>query len=160
VNADKQVNFNQLMVTVHGFTDDATNNSRIPNAKIDVTIDGNTTTTTSDTEGKYNLVLPLGSYNVKVSATGFTTLNTTLDIPAVTDIQHDFNLSPDLAGNAGRIVLTWNAQPADLNAMLWVPSIGDPSNKIPVSYMDQSRAAQMQRWMWMQEMTMALKPSR
>ena len=138
VNADKQVNFNQLMVTVHGFTDDATNNSRIPNAKIDVTIDGNTTTTTSDTEGKYNLVLPLGSYNVKVSATGFTTLNTTLDIPAVTDLQHDFNLSPDLAGNAGRIVLTWNAQPADLNAMLWVPSIGDPSNKIPVSYMDQS----------------------
>lgn len=140
VNADKKVNFNQLIVEVHGVTKDATNNAIIPNAQISVsnTSGGGTMIGDSDTEGKYDMALPVGTYNVKVSATGFTTLNTTLDIPAVTDLQHDFNLSPDLAGNAARIVLTWNAQPSDLNAMLWVPSIGDPSNKIPVSYMNQS----------------------
>ncbi|MDU7479762.1 MAG: Ig-like domain-containing protein [Hafnia alvei] len=134
VNADKQVNFKQLLVTIHGVTRDATNNVIIPNAKIDFTIGGNTTTTTSDTDGKYNLTLPQGTYDVKVSATGFITLNTTLDIQTDTDLQHNFDLSPDLAGNAARIVLTWNKTPADLDGMLWVPSASDPSKLIEVYY--------------------------
>ncbi|MBI0275158.1 Ig-like domain-containing protein [Hafnia alvei] len=138
VNADKQVNFKQQLVEVHGATRNAVNGTIIPNVKIDFSLSENNAnaeySVTSDTDGKYKISIPQGIYQAKASATGFITLDSTLDIQTVTDLQHDFVLSPDLDGKAARIVLTWNKTPGDLDAILWVPSVDNPSKLIEVYY--------------------------
>ena len=77
---------------------------------------------------------------MKASATGFITLDSTLDIQTVTDQQKDFVLSPNLDGKAARIVLTWNDKPADLDSYLWVPKVGNPTSLIKVNYGSKSPA--------------------
>ena len=138
VNADKQVNFKQQLVEVHGATRNAVNGGIIPNVKIDFSLSENNAnpeySVTSGTDGKYKISIPQGVYQAKASATGFITLDSTIDIQTVTDLQHDFVLSPDLDGKAARIVLTWNDTPPDLDAMLWVPSVNNPSKLIKVYY--------------------------
>jgi adhesin/invasin len=110
----------------------------IPNTKIELSLSENNAnpeySVTSGTDGKYEISIPQGVYYVKASATGFITLDSTLDIQTVTDQQKDFVLSPNLDGKAARIVLTWNDKPADLDSYLWVPSLGNPSNLIKVFY--------------------------
>ncbi len=138
VNADKQVNFKQQLVEVHGATRNAVNGAIIPNVKIDFSLSENNAnaeySVTSGTDGKYKISIPQGVYQAKASATGFITLDSTLDIQTVTDLQHDFVLSPDLDGKAARIVLTWNKTPGDLDAILFVPSVDNPSKLIKVYY--------------------------
>uniref|UniRef100_UPI0026EFB34C Ig-like domain-containing protein n=1 Tax=Hafnia alvei TaxID=569 RepID=UPI0026EFB34C len=138
VNADKQVNFKQQLVEVHGATRNAINGAIIPNVKIDFSLSENNAnaeySVTSGTDGKYKISIPQGVYQAKASATGFITLDSTLDIQTVTDLQQDFVLSPDLDGKAARIVLTWNKTPGDLDAILFVPSVDNPSKLIKVYY--------------------------
>ncbi|TBL77215.1 hypothetical protein EYY94_07025, partial [Obesumbacterium proteus] len=138
VKADKNVNFKQQLVKLHGVTKNAINNAMIPNTKIELSLTENNAnpeySVTSGTDGKYEISIPQGVYYVKASATGFITLDSTLDIQTVTDQQKDFVLSPNLDGKAARIVLTWNDKPADLDSYLWVPTVGNPSSLIKVYY--------------------------
>ncbi|TBL48300.1 hypothetical protein EYY98_19495 [Obesumbacterium proteus] len=138
VDANKKVNFKQQLVKLHGVTKNAINNAMIPNTKIELSLTENNAnpeySVTSGTDGKYEISIPQGVYYVKASATGFITLDSTLDIQTVTDQQKDFVLSPNLDGKAARIVLTWNDTPADLDSYLWVPKVGNPTTLIKVNY--------------------------
>ena len=142
VNADKQVNFKQQLVEVHGANRNAVNGAIIPNVKIDFSLSENNAnaeySVTSGTDGKYTISIPQGVYQARAGVTGFITFDSTLDIQTVTDLQHDFVLSPDLDGKAARIVLTWNKTPGDLDAMLFVPSVDNPSKLIKVYYNEKS----------------------
>ncbi|OAT58235.1 Ig-like domain-containing protein [Obesumbacterium proteus ATCC 12841] len=139
VNADKKVSFRKQLVNVHGVTKNAINNAMIPNAKIEISLTPNNSnpefTVTSGSDGKYAISIPQGSYYLKVTATGFSPYETTLDIQAVTDQQKDFVLSPYLDGKAARIVLTWDSSPSDMDGHLWVPKVDNPSSLYEVYYL-------------------------
>lgn len=144
VNADKKVSFKKPVVHVHGVTKNAINNVIIPNAKIEFSLSENNAnpeyTVTSGTDGKYEINIPQGLYYAKATATGFSPLDTTLDIQTVTDQQKDFVLSPYLDGKAARMVLTWGSSPSDMDSHLRVPKLGDPNSFDEVSYRDKAPA--------------------
>lgn len=80
-------------------------------------------TTTANSNGEYETLVPDGIYDVQASASGFTT--DCADNVQVFPVQRrgqNFSLSPALAPGAMRIVLTWGANPSDLDSHLWTPS--------------------------------------
>jgi len=85
-----------------------------------VTVDGEATTT--DSLGYYIVddVDP-GDVTVEAVENGYLTLSTTVDVDEDESVRHDCVLVPATTGGEYRFVLTWNANPRDLDSHLWIP---------------------------------------
>lgn len=70
----------------------------------------------SDGNGGYEIVLAPGTYECIIRADGFITNHVTVQL--LDDAPFDLYLSPVLEADAWRIVLTWNANPEDLDSHL------------------------------------------
>ncbi|MGL4724687.1 MAG: Ig-like domain-containing protein [Scandinavium sp.] len=125
VNADKKVNFNAQLVKLFGTVKNAVNASAI--AGVALKIYANDTATealynvTTGSDGKYSVNIKQGSYYVRATKTGFIEFKDPIDVANVVEYQKDFTMSPLLNGDAARIVLTWEAQPTDLDSHLLIP---------------------------------------
>lgn len=79
--------------------------------------------TSTDGSGNYTLSnVPTGAQTVRASAGGYTSLDQGVTVNANQTAQSNFVLSPSLAQGEMRIVLTWGANPRDLDSHLWLPS--------------------------------------
>jgi hypothetical protein len=79
--------------------------------------------TTADGAGNYTLSgVSTGSQTLRASADGYFPLDQTVNVVVNQASQLNFVLSPTLAQGAMRIVLTWGANPRDLDSHLWLPS--------------------------------------
>ena len=78
---------------------------------------------TTDGTGTYAIAdVPVGGQTIDFTATGFTALSETATISAGAATTQNTAMSPQLAAGDLRIVLTWGANPGDLDSYLWVPS--------------------------------------
>lgn len=105
---------------VRGRVEDATNNQPLAGAQVCV---ANTNLCVmTDNGGRYEVPDPAASaQQFTVSLTGYISLTETVTPVANKTLEQDFALSPVLSASKIRIVLTWGAQPKDLDAYLWVP---------------------------------------
>lgn len=89
---------------------------------VGVCVDGTTRCTTSDNRGDYALHdLAIGVYTLRAAMAGYVAVTQKVTIlPRQTLIQN-IALSPNLAEGVMRLVLTWGAQPTDIDALLWLP---------------------------------------
>lgn len=103
-----------------GWVVDATTNAPITGARV-CQADGSPCATT-DATGAYRLAhLPVGTSNLRVTAAGYDVLLTHVDIVANETSTRTLALSAPLAAGQRRFVLTWDAQPPDLDIFLWLP---------------------------------------
>jgi uncharacterized protein YfaP (DUF2135 family) len=79
-----------------------------------VMINGDIVTTGSN--GQFNFELPGGTHEYEISAQGFITITGTLTISATSGQYLEVNMSPDLAFDEWRIVLSWSDLPRDLDS--------------------------------------------
>jgi len=106
---------NDQVGTLHGSVRNAQNNLPVVGALVTITGPVSNETTT-DAMGQYQFAdLPFGTYRLEVSAEGYITRASTQEINA-TDEQVDISLSTSLGADQYRIVLTWGAEPKDLDA--------------------------------------------
>ena len=88
-----------------------------------VTVDGEVTV--SDSLGYYiDEEVDTGVVTVEASADGFVTVSPVVDVDEAESVRQDCVLLPDTTGDEYRIVLTWGANPDDLDSHLWVPTGG------------------------------------
>ncbi len=114
--------------TVQGYVRNATNNVAIAGAT--VLLVGTARTVTTDANGFYQMTsVPAGARSFTASKTGFISLTQGVTVPSGGAVNRDFSLSPAMAAGQWRIVLTWNANPSDLDSHLWLPA-GSPSYHI------------------------------
>ncbi len=105
---------------VAGWVVDATTNAPVAGAWV-CRADGSPCATTNS-NGEYRLGgLPVGASNLRVTATGYDTLLTRVDVVAGETRIRTLALSPPLQADQWRFVLTWDAQPPDLDLFLWLP---------------------------------------
>ncbi len=116
----------------------ASNGAAIPGAT--VTVGGASTLT--DANGNYTLSnAPAGAQTVMTSAPGFTSRTDPVSIAANTTTTFSTSLVPSSASGNITIVLTWGAQPLDLDSHLTGPDVVNGGrfhvfyvNKTPVPY--------------------------
>ncbi len=78
--------------------------------------------TTTDGSGNYTLPgVSTGSQTLRASAGGYYALDQAVTVIVNQTSQLNFVLSPTLAQGEMRIVLTWGADPRDLDSHLWLP---------------------------------------
>ncbi len=105
---------------VAGWVVDATTNEPIAGAWV-CRADGSPCAATGG-DGGYRLGgVPIGSSNLRVTTTGYDTLMTRVDVAAGETLTRALALSAPLEADQWRFVLTWDAQPPDLDAFLWLP---------------------------------------
>ena len=76
----------------------------------------------TDAQGLYSFPeLPPGTYEMEVRASGFTTVRQDVEVVEGQTTMADFSLSPLLVEGELRLVLSWGAQPEDLDSHLWLP---------------------------------------
>ena len=114
--------------TLGGTVRDASTNGGIQGATVELRAGVNAAggsvvaTTTSDTLGVYFFPsVPVGTYTVTASATGFTTGSRTAVSFGFTQPLTDDVILSATGGGVARIVLTWGATPQDLDAHLTGP---------------------------------------
>jgi len=108
--------------TLSGFVTNSSSNSAISSALLTLTGNGVNQTTTSSSDGSYQFYnLSSGSYALSSSAAGYTAVTKNFDI-ALNNKIVNFSLIPTVTADDYKIVLTWGAQPADLDAKLWLAS--------------------------------------
>lgn len=107
--------------TVAGWVVDATTSEAIAGARVCRSIGSPCVLT--DAGGGYRLTgVPVGASNLRVTATGYYTLTTRVDIAAGETLTRALALSTPLEEGQWRFVLTWDAQPPDLDLFLWLPN--------------------------------------
>lgn len=74
----------------------------------------------SDENGSIQVHLPAGMYTVQVHKSGYEDTYYILVVRMDGEVIH-FNMSPDLASDEMRIVLTWSDTPSDLDSHLFTP---------------------------------------
>lgn len=105
---------------VDGWVVDATANAPVAGARV-CRVDGSPCTTTN-ANGEYRLGgMPVGASNLRVTAAGYDALLTRVDIVANDTRTRTLALSAPLEPGQWRFVLTWDAQPPDLDLLLWLP---------------------------------------
>jgi hypothetical protein len=78
--------------------------------------------TTTDGAGNYMLPgVPTGAQTLRASAGGYTAEDQNVEVTANQTSSLGFVLSPTLGQGEMRIVLTWGANPRDLDSHLWLP---------------------------------------
>ncbi|CAK9885803.1 MAG: hypothetical protein XXXJIFNMEKO3_02220 [Candidatus Erwinia impunctatus] len=137
VNADKTVSFAAVQYATTGLVTNAKTGSGLSGAKIELyQNDQLLNTYTSGSDGKFTTQLIAGIYQVKISLSGFITLERTIEIKANGDTSFSFPLSPMLDGNYARIMLSWSEpNPKDLDSHLYVPNTNPAGSRIPINYM-------------------------
>lgn len=110
--------------SISGTIADATNGQPLAGGTVKAIQNGNVlTSATSDLNGNYTIPeLPAGVYTLEARASGF--LRSSQENVQVTAGQNtvvSFSLSLLLAQGELRLVLTWGAQPGDLDSHLWLP---------------------------------------
>ncbi len=117
---------------VFGYIVDAMTGIHIEGAAVSV----NGESTTSDTLGHYivDMVNP-GVVSVVASQAGYVTLTTAVEVPEGESVRRDCALITSTTGDEYRIVLSWDADPEDLDSHLWVPIGG--GNYYHVYYSDE-----------------------
>jgi len=74
-------------------------------------------TITTNGNGHYSVTLPVGTYSYSINAHGFITIPTgTITVTAAGTF--DISMSPSLAADSWRLVLTWDQNPRDLDSHL------------------------------------------
>ncbi|HUR60275.1 MAG TPA: carboxypeptidase regulatory-like domain-containing protein [Opitutaceae bacterium] len=80
-------------------------------------------TATTDSSGNYTVQLPSGTYSAEIALTGYvTTYFVTVAVGGSTIANQNSSISPVLAGNDLRIVLTWGQTPSDLDSHFTGPN--------------------------------------
>lgn len=107
---------------------DATTRGHIPSVTLAIRSGVNSTTGatvqqfTTDTTGAYNTQLAPGTYTITGSAPGYVGAAVTVAVTGGSTLNNfDIVVSPAATGNTIRIVLTWSAQPEDLDSHLLIP---------------------------------------
>ncbi|MGH7460532.1 MAG: Ig-like domain-containing protein [Longimicrobiales bacterium] len=138
------VTFTIIGVQLAGRVRNATNFAVIPGATVvAVATTGQSApvSTTADASGAYTLAVAANaSYRVSASAQGFITQSITLTTTTAPSQPLDFVLSPVLQAGQWRIVLTWGANPADLDAHLFGP-MPESSTRFHVFYPPENRGS-------------------
>jgi hypothetical protein len=107
--------------TVSGRVISAVSTQPIPGAQVCVL--SSNQCVTSNAQGNYSISnVVAGNQTVRASATGFSTLQQAVTVPAGGTATLNFALSPTLGQGELRIVLTWGATPLDLDSHLWLPA--------------------------------------
>lgn len=76
----------------------------------------------TDANGEFVLqLLPAGDHAVQVSKSGFTTAREAVQLSDGATTTVRIALNPGLSSGELRIVLSWNADPSDLDSHLWIP---------------------------------------
>lgn len=79
--------------------------------------------TATNASGNYSVTLPTGYYTAEAIKSGFVTAYFNLiSIGSITTGNQNFSITPVVAGDAYRIVLTWAETPADLDSHLTGPN--------------------------------------
>jgi hypothetical protein len=80
---------------------------------------------TSSQEGAYSLTqLAGGTYTVRITATGYAEFSSDIAIGTDQQVSRTFAILPATTGGEVSIVLTWGAEPTDLDSYLEVPASG------------------------------------
>ncbi len=106
--------------TVEGFVVDATTASPLGGVVVRLAGDSSVSTTT-DAAGYYTLTLPAGLQELILSLSGYHFSNVVVSVVPGETIDGYAVGSPDLIGDGVRFVLTWGADPADLDSHLLTP---------------------------------------
>jgi hypothetical protein len=127
VAAQHTVNFTLTLTTSRIYGEVINAVTRAPISGVTVSASNNTgvvASASTDAGGNYSLNVPIGSaYQVAADRASFISQQTTVNATA---IEHnvDFVLSPNLGASQYRIVLTWGADPDDLDSHLFGPQPG------------------------------------
>lgn len=133
----------QIQGTVSGMVTDALNGQSLSGVTVRL-LSGNTAieTITNNQDGTYSLTGPAGSgYTVEFSKTGYITTtasNVTITANSITP-NVNATLSPTLQEGQTRIVLTWGAEPKDLDSHLTGP-IPNSTSRFHIYYADMGSA--------------------
>ncbi|MDO5112394.1 MAG: lectin like domain-containing protein [Clostridia bacterium] len=73
-------------------------------------------TTTSASNGAYSVNLPYGNYTLNASKSGYVSVAKNIVVQAGTTSSQDASMTPALTSGTYRIVLTWGANPRDLDS--------------------------------------------
>lgn len=126
--------------TLNGVVRDATNNATIGSATVEVRQGGGSTTgtplatTVSSATGTYSFpALPPGTYTVRATKSGFTEGSVIATVVRAAQDAPVLFLSPTGTSFAWRIVLSWGADPRDLDSHLTGPVAGS-TNRFHVYY--------------------------
>lgn len=85
------------------------------------------TTVTTDSSGNYNVTLPLGNYTLNASKDGYISTMINIIVQSGTTSSQNGAMTPTILGDNFRIVLTWGANPRDLDShMAGILSDGNP----------------------------------
>lgn len=104
--------------TLTGTVTNAANGQPISGATVSV----NGASTTTNASGAFTLAnAPAGAQTVATSASGFTSRTDAVNIPAGGTVNVSISLVPISVGTGVSIVLTWGAQPSDLDSHLVGP---------------------------------------
>lgn len=104
--------------TLTGTVSNASNGQPIAGATVAV----NGASAVSDASGVYTIAnAPAGTRTVTTSATGFTTRTDTVNIVAGSSTSFSMALVPTSVGTGVSVVLTWGAQPSDLDSHMLGP---------------------------------------
>ena len=107
--------------TLTGIVTNALTGAPLPGAV--VRVDGSGESATAGSDGRFTLTgVASGSRTIRTSANGFITESRTVTVTAGTTVDQAIALTPARAGGQITIVLTWGAQPADLDAHLSGPN--------------------------------------
>jgi hypothetical protein len=104
--------------TLTGTVTNASNGQPIVGAVVNV----GGITATSGAGGTYTMTVPAGSRTVLTTATGFTPRTDTVTVTAGSSTNFNPSLVPTSVGTGVSIVLTWGAQPTDLDSHLVGPN--------------------------------------
>jgi hypothetical protein len=117
-----------VLTTLAGTVRNAATGAGLPGVSISV----GTNTVVSDATGAYALPgLAVGPVQIVATNTGFIGLTNSLTLTNAPTNQFSFAMSPVILGaNTFRIVLTWGAQPADLDSYTMTPVIGGLQHEV------------------------------
>jgi len=104
--------------TLTGTVTNAQNGQPISGA----TVSAGGVTTTSNASGQFTMTVPAGTLTVTTSATGFTTRTDSATVTAGASTTFNPSLVPTSVGTGVSVVLTWGAQPSDLDSHLVGPN--------------------------------------
>ena len=104
--------------TLQGTVTNAQNGNPIAGATVSVA----GVTTTTNASGQYTMTVPAGARVITTSATGFTTRTDSVTITAGAATTYNPSLVPTSVGTGVSVVLTWGAQPSDLDSHLVGPN--------------------------------------
>ncbi len=119
--------------TVHGRVTNATSGLGVPD--VDVVVGGEATVT--DANGDYSVsgVVPGDAVPVTAAKEGFLPQAATVDVDAGATVVRNIVIVPIVDTDEFRFVLTWGADPRDLDSHMWIPT--DPPTYYHVYFGDE-----------------------